>query len=107
MIQAHIFGVFKIFFDMPPASNGMDHLLECRRGWSEDEGVTEVCCIGHAATEQEPMLSIRLPVMQDGYTGPVKQAGTFGSFAHREALPRLLRQQERWHVGDMHESASP
>ena len=45
--------------------------------------------------------------MQDGHAGPVKQARTFGAFTHREALPRGLREQERWHVRDLHEPASP
>ena len=45
--------------------------------------------------------------MQDRHACPVKQSGTFGSFAHREALPLVLLDQERWHVADLHLSASP
>src|ERR1051326_5378957 len=90
VIQPHVFRVFKIFLDMPAASTGMDHLLERGGRWSEDEVIPRVLGIGQAATEQEPMLSIRLPVMQNGHAGPVKQARTLGAFTHRETLPREL-----------------
>src|SRR6266566_2709402 len=106
VIQAQIFGVFKVFFDMPPASTGMDHLPQRGGRCSEDEVVAEIMYIGHASTQQEPMLPIMLPVMQDGHTRPVKEAGTFGAFAHREALPRLLRQHKCWDVCDMDAPAS-
>ena len=31
MVKPHIFGRFKIFLDMPPCSDGLDHLLQCGR----------------------------------------------------------------------------
>jgi len=44
--------------------------------------------------------------MQDRHARPVKQSGTFGPFAHREALPLVLLEQERWHVANVHLSTS-
>jgi tetratricopeptide (TPR) repeat protein len=38
--------------------------------------------------------------MQDRHACPVKQSGTLCPFAHREALPLVLLEQELWHVTD-------
>src|SRR5439155_16257279 len=106
VVQAHIRRVCKIFLDVPPRPEGLHHLMQRGGRWPEDEVVREVLRIAQTPTQQEPVPSILLPLMQDRHARPVKQPGTFGPFAHREALPLVLLEQERWHVTDVHLSAS-
>ena len=107
VIQSQIFGRFKIFLDMPACPDGRHHLLQRGPWWSKDEVVGLLLRIGEAATNEQPMVSILFPLMQDGHGCPVKEPGAFGPFTHREALPILVMQQESFHFADFHPSASP
>src|SRR6266487_4766342 len=98
LIQSHIFAGFKVFLNMPAGADGLHHLAERGSRWGKDEVVGLLSRIGEAPTNEQPVASIRFPAMQDRDDCPVKEPGTFGSLTHREALPLLLMQHERFHA---------
>ena len=110
VIQAHIFGVLKIFLNVPSGSNRLDHLRKCGATWSAHEVVCLLKRISGATTNEQPMASIIFPSVQHGHDRPVKESRTFAALAHREALPvpimkhkpfdqsGFLSPARRWHL---------
>jgi hypothetical protein len=105
VIQAHVFRLFKIFLTMPAGANGLHHLVErgSRRG--KDEVIALLLRVGDGTTDEQEVVSIIFPLVQDRDGCPVKEPGAFGPLTHRKALPVLLMQHERFHVAHFHAAA--
>src|SRR5712691_6448192 len=89
VIESHVFACFKILFNAPPRSNGLDHRLYCRCRRSEDQVVGLLFRIAQRATYEQPMSCVVLPVMQERNTCPIKESRTFRALTHRKTLPLL------------------
>src|SRR5438876_3011066 len=63
LVQTHVFGIFKILFNMPSGSNGLDHLVQRGGLGGKDEIVDLLCWIADAATNEQPMASVIFPAM--------------------------------------------
>lgn len=107
VVEAEIFGIFKVLLDMPTLANGLDHLLQGGSLGGKDEGVGFFVRTAHTATHEQPMSCIIFPLLQDGNNRPVKKPGAFGALTHREALPILGVKQEGFNVADFHPPSSP
>src|SRR6266702_5753754 len=57
-------------------TNGFDHLWQGGSLWGKDKVVRFFGGIVHAATNEQPMLSIILPLVQHRDDGPVEEPGT-------------------------------
>jgi hypothetical protein len=82
VVHAEIFAVFKIFLNMPSGTNGFDHLWQGSSLWGKDKVVRFLRWIVYTATNEQPMSSIILPLVQHGDDGPVEEPGAFGTFTH-------------------------
>src|SRR6516162_1480877 len=103
VVQAQIFGVFKIFLNMPPGATGLHHLLQRGALWGEHQVIALLLRISETAADEEEVAPISFPAMQDGYGLPVKEPGTFGALTHRETLPILLTEQEGFRCTHFHQ----
>jgi hypothetical protein len=106
VIQSHVFGVFKILFDMKAGANGPHHLLQGGFWWGEHEIVALLLRISDTAADEKPMASIIFPLVQHGNDGPVEEPGPFGSLTHPEAVPILFAQHPRFDQGSFFSSAT-
>ena len=106
VVQAQIFGRFKVFFNMPAGADGFHHLWQRGSWWPKDEGVGLLLWIGEAPAYEQPVSSILFPPVQHRDARPVKKPRTFRPLTHRETLPVLVMQQERFHFTHFHPSAS-
>src|SRR6266516_1161438 len=108
LIETHVFGVFKILFDPPTRADRFDHLVQRGSRRSKDEVVGFFVRIVHTATNEQPVVPIVFPSVQNRHSSPIEETRPFGSLAHREALPIPgVAQQERFHFPDLYPSALP
>jgi len=82
VVHAEIFAVFKMFLNMPSGTNGLDHFWQSGSLRGKDKVVRFLGWIVHVATNEQPVSSIILPLVQHGDDGPVEEPGAFGTFAH-------------------------
>jgi hypothetical protein len=68
VIQPKVCGVGKILFDMPSGSKSWHHLLQGGSWGSEHKVVALLSGIRETATDEEPVASILLPLVQDGHS---------------------------------------
>src|SRR6266566_8976387 len=69
-------------WDIPACSNCLHHLLQGGSFRRKDEIVRFFGWIVHAAANEQPMLPIILPFVQDGNGCPIKDSRPFGALAH-------------------------
>jgi hypothetical protein len=87
-------------------ANSLDHLLEGGSRRSENKVVRFLGWISETTTNEHPMSSIILPLVQHGDNGPVEEPGAFGTFAHRQPLPISIREHQRFDQCSFFASAS-
>src|SRR6266566_8642432 len=106
VVHAEIFAVFKMFLNMPSGTNGLDHFWQSGSLRGKDKGVRFLGWIVHVATNEQPVSSIILPLVQHGDDGPVEEPGAFGAFAHWQALPIPIVKDDRFDQRGFFASAS-
>jgi hypothetical protein len=65
VVQTQIFSVFKLFLNMPPASNGLDHFRQGGSLRGKDEVVRFLVRSSKLTTKKQPMALILFPAMQE------------------------------------------
>src|SRR5947207_2773379 len=88
-----LFGCLKDLLDFPASSCHPDHLLQRCPPWSIHQVECEFCPSSDTATDEQPMLVILDPPMENGQAGPIRDTWPFGSFSHAHCLPVLLAKQ--------------
>jgi site-specific DNA recombinase len=78
------------YFNTPAAAYRPGHHLKRSASRAEDQVIRFVCWVRWDATNEQPMLPIVFPAVQDGQTCPLKKQWSFGARLHTEALPVLL-----------------
>src|SRR2546429_4482116 len=104
--KAHRFARFKIIFYAPSCSNRLHHLLKRCAFGSKDEIIGLLFGIVDAATKEQPVASIILPVVQDRHASPIEEPWPLGSIPHGEPLPILIMQQQSLNLADLNLPAS-
>src|SRR5258708_35901634 len=96
VVHAEIFAVFKNFLNMPSGANGLDHFWQGGSLWGKDKVVRLLRWIVYTATNEQPMSSIILPLVEHRNDGPVEEPGAFGTFAHGQSLPIPIVNDDRF-----------
>src|SRR5258708_8141121 len=79
VVHAEIFAVFKIFLNMPSGANSLNHFWQRGSLRGKDKVVRFLGRISKAATNEQPMSSIILPLMEHGDDGPIEEPRAFGA----------------------------
>src|SRR6267378_1623332 len=87
LIEAYLFfRCFKDLLNFPASSHHAHHFLKGRPDWSIDQVECHMGRIDDTSADEQPMLLIVDPLMQDSQACPVKHACSFGALSHAHSL---------------------
>src|SRR5258708_6801842 len=106
LIYPQIFGIRELLLNPPSASPRPGYPLQRSACRAEDQVIGLVWWVRWDATNEQPMLPVVFPAMQDGQARPLEKQRSFCARLHTEAPPILLVDEPLLSLRYRHQGAS-